>query len=60
MIQDIDGRPGSATSSAMRTTRCPIRIDGELLASPVAAPRIGEHNQTIAKEFGLNQGSEKE
>jgi CoA:oxalate CoA-transferase len=53
MIQNIDGRPGSSANSAMRTTRCPIRIDGELLTSSVAAPRIGEHNETIAEEFDL-------
>jgi CoA:oxalate CoA-transferase len=47
MIQIVDSRPGVS----MRTTRCPIRIDGELLTSPLAAPRIGEHNLAIAKEF---------
>jgi crotonobetainyl-CoA:carnitine CoA-transferase CaiB-like acyl-CoA transferase len=54
MIQNIDSRAGSTSDSAMRTTRCPIRIDGELLTSSVAAPRIGEHNQAIAEEFNLN------
>jgi crotonobetainyl-CoA:carnitine CoA-transferase CaiB-like acyl-CoA transferase len=49
MVQTIDSRP----SAVMRTTRCPIRIDGELLTSPLAAPRIGEHNQAIAEEFNL-------
>jgi crotonobetainyl-CoA:carnitine CoA-transferase CaiB-like acyl-CoA transferase len=42
----------------MRTTRCPIRIDGEVLTSPVAAPRIGEHNQAIAEEFKLDEVDE--
>ena len=60
MIQHIDGRPGSATPSAMRTTRCPIRIDGELLTSSVAAPRIGEHNRPISEEFDLNPGPDKQ
>ncbi|QNK60762.1 CoA transferase [Paenibacillus sp. PAMC21692] len=32
------------------TTRCPIRIDGELLASAKGAPKIGEDNETILKE----------
>lgn len=44
----------SVTSSAARTletTRCPIRIDGELLLSPVSAPRIGEHNHQITAEL---------
>ena len=49
MVQTVDSRPGAS----LRTTRCPVRIDGELLTSPLAAPRIGEHNQTIADEFGL-------
>jgi crotonobetainyl-CoA:carnitine CoA-transferase CaiB-like acyl-CoA transferase len=49
MVQTIDSRPGAV----MRTTRCPIRIDGEIYTSPLAAPRIGEHNDTIATEFGL-------
>jgi crotonobetainyl-CoA:carnitine CoA-transferase CaiB-like acyl-CoA transferase len=53
MIQSVDDRPGSSSSSAMRTTRCPIRIDGELLTSSLYAPRIGEHNQVIADEFNL-------
>ena len=49
MVQTIDSRP----SAVMRTTRCPIRIDGERLTSPLTAPRIGEHNQAIAEEFNL-------
>ncbi len=53
MIQSIDSRPRASSTSAMRTTRCPIRIDGELLTSSLYAPRIGEHNQIIADEFNL-------
>jgi CoA:oxalate CoA-transferase len=49
MVQTVDSR----SSAVMRTTRCPIRIDGELLTSPLAAPRIGEHNDTLAREFDL-------
>lgn len=59
MIQNVDGRPGSASSLAMRTTRCPIRIDGELLTSSVAAPRIGEHTRAIADEFDLSPTADK-
>ena len=33
-----------------RTTRCPIRIDGEVLASPRAAPRVGEHRELPTRE----------
>ncbi len=53
MVQPVEGRPGSMPASGMRTTRCPIRIDGEILTSSVHAPRIGEHNQSIATEFNL-------
>jgi CoA:oxalate CoA-transferase len=49
MVQTVDSRP----AAAMRTTRCPIRIDGEVLTSPLAAPHIGEHNQLLAEEFNL-------
>jgi crotonobetainyl-CoA:carnitine CoA-transferase CaiB-like acyl-CoA transferase len=31
----------------IHTTRCPIRIDNEILFSPKAAPRVGEDNQSI-------------
>ncbi|GAA4736015.1 CaiB/BaiF CoA transferase family protein [Flavisolibacter ginsenosidimutans] len=33
------------------TTRCPIRVDGQLLVSPVGAPQLGEHNAQIEAEF---------
>jgi len=31
----------------VHTTRCPIRIDNEILLSPKAAPRVGEDNKSI-------------
>jgi crotonobetainyl-CoA:carnitine CoA-transferase CaiB-like acyl-CoA transferase len=43
-------RPNGAQ---MGTTRCPIRIDGELLTSPTGSPRIGEHTAALREEFGL-------
>jgi CoA:oxalate CoA-transferase len=36
---------------SLRTTRCPIRIDGEVLKSPVGAPRIGAHDDEISEEL---------
>jgi len=33
----------------IHTTRCPIRIDNEILFSPKAAPRVGEGNESIQK-----------
>jgi len=38
----------------IRTTRCPIRVDGEVLKCDVAAPEIGQHTAVIAKEFELD------
>lgn len=52
IVQDIAPRPGTP-ASAMRTTRCPIRIDGEILTSSAPAPRIGEHNRAVEIEFSL-------
>jgi CoA:oxalate CoA-transferase len=35
------------------TTRLPIRLDGCLLTSERLAPRVGQHTETIQREFGL-------
>ena len=51
MIQTVVRESDSQSGTTMRTTRCPIRIDGELLTSSLPAPRIGEHNQLITEEF---------
>jgi CoA:oxalate CoA-transferase len=42
-----------SNGASLETTRCPIRIDGQLLASPVGAPRVGEHTGAIVGEFDL-------
>lgn len=41
------------TGLEITTTRCPIRIDGELLLSDKAAPLVGEHTESIIEEFDL-------
>lgn len=33
------------------TTRCPIRIDGELLTSSKASPKLGEHTAKVREEL---------
>lgn len=43
----------------IKTTRCPVRVDGVFLTSEKGAPALGEHNAAIAKEFGLNQVSSR-
>jgi CoA:oxalate CoA-transferase len=47
MIQEVSRKNGAS----LRTTRCPIRIDGKVLKSPVASPRIGEHNDEILEQL---------
>jgi crotonobetainyl-CoA:carnitine CoA-transferase CaiB-like acyl-CoA transferase len=42
---------GSGDELTLSTTRSPIRIDGQILTSTKAAPKLGQHNDTIALEF---------
>jgi crotonobetainyl-CoA:carnitine CoA-transferase CaiB-like acyl-CoA transferase len=37
----------------MQTTRCPIRIDGEVFLSKKGAPRLGEDTEALIQEFLL-------
>jgi CoA:oxalate CoA-transferase len=37
----------------VKTTRCPIRVDGQLLVSGKGAPLLGEHNEMIDAQFNL-------
>ena len=37
----------------IKTTRCPVRVDGDFLVSEKGAPALGEHNAKIIEEFGL-------
>lgn len=37
----------------IRTTRCPIRINGQRLYSDKPAPALGEHNESICREMNL-------
>jgi crotonobetainyl-CoA:carnitine CoA-transferase CaiB-like acyl-CoA transferase len=46
VVKCQDGTP-------LATLRCPIRVDGEIYKSPHGAPGIGQHNETIGREFGL-------
>ena len=36
-----------------RTTRCPIRLDGEILVSSRGTPMLGEHTESLVTEFKL-------
>jgi crotonobetainyl-CoA:carnitine CoA-transferase CaiB-like acyl-CoA transferase len=50
---DMLQRVSRSNGASLTTTRCPIRVDGEILKSPVGAPKIGEHNSLIESEFEL-------
>jgi CoA:oxalate CoA-transferase len=49
MVQDVTCRDGSV----LRTTRCPIRIDGKIFKSSDGAPRAGQHTDRITEECEL-------
>lgn len=50
---DMIQRIPCAGGAVLKTTRCPIRIDGEVLKSDRPAPRVGQHTGEIIEEFGL-------
>ncbi len=49
MLQTVRRTNGAS----LLTTRCPIRVDGEIYKYNRGAPRIGEHTQQITSEFDL-------
>ena len=48
MVQDV-----LAGDQFIKSTRCPIRVDGQLLTSIKGAPSLGKHTASIIKEFDL-------
>lgn len=49
MVQEVEMLDGYK----YETTRCPIRIDGELLTSSKGSPKLGQDNESIIREFNL-------
>ncbi|MBJ6110411.1 CoA transferase [Hymenobacter sp. BT523] len=47
MVQEVT----MADGYRYRTTRCPIRINGELLTSPIGSPQLGQDNASILAEL---------
>ncbi|MNL52704.1 hypothetical protein D3C87_1759000 [compost metagenome] len=47
MIQEVEMIDGYR----YETTRCPIRIDGELLVSSKGSPKLGQDNEKIINQF---------
>jgi crotonobetainyl-CoA:carnitine CoA-transferase CaiB-like acyl-CoA transferase len=52
-VLDMIQESGRGSGLSFKTTRCPIRIDGQRLKSAKAAPRLGEDNQRLAAAFEL-------
>ncbi|WP_296683863.1 CaiB/BaiF CoA-transferase family protein [Flavobacterium sp.] len=48
-IQEVQMQDGYSYA----TTRCPIKIDGELFTSSKGSPKLGQDNESIIKEFTL-------
>ncbi|NPC58360.1 CaiB/BaiF CoA transferase family protein [Caenimonas soli] len=46
-------QPLGEGAAAMQTTRCPLRIDRQVLRNPRPAPALGQHTQEIIEELGL-------
>jgi crotonobetainyl-CoA:carnitine CoA-transferase CaiB-like acyl-CoA transferase len=51
MVQEVI----MADGYAYRTTRCPIRLDGELLTSSKGSPQLGQDNAALLHEFTPTQ-----
>lgn len=51
MTQTFSREKADGTKLTLNTTRAPVRFDGKPLTSSIGAPRVGEHNDTIANEF---------
>jgi len=49
MVQRIKRDDGLS----IETLRCPIKIDGKIFKSELAAPKIGQDNEKIINEFGI-------
>jgi CoA:oxalate CoA-transferase len=45
----------TSSGLSVKTTRCPIRVDGKLLISEKGAPQLGEHNELINKKYELDR-----
>ena len=51
-VQEIRGRTGGT----MRTTRCPIRIDGEVIKAARAGPPLGADTAAVVDRLQLDEG----
>jgi CoA:oxalate CoA-transferase len=52
-VLDFEQEVVNGKGSVLHTTRCPIRIDGQIYKSSKGAPFVGEDTATIDQEYGL-------
>jgi CoA:oxalate CoA-transferase len=52
-VLDFEQEVRRDNGAVLQTTRCPIRIDGEIYKSGRGAPKVGEHGEKLKKEFNL-------
>jgi crotonobetainyl-CoA:carnitine CoA-transferase CaiB-like acyl-CoA transferase len=50
-VLEMELKVRTSNGLEITTTRCPIRVDGNLLLSDKGAPLLGEHNKQIEEEF---------
>ncbi|TDX01370.1 CaiB/BaiF CoA transferase family protein [Dinghuibacter silviterrae] len=53
-VLDMEITVETSQGLRVRTTRCPIRVDGVTLDGGGGAPLLGEHNDLIDRQFGLH------
>jgi crotonobetainyl-CoA:carnitine CoA-transferase CaiB-like acyl-CoA transferase len=51
MVQEVETESGAR----LLTTRCPIRVDGAILTSRLAAPKVGQHTDAISRHYHLTE-----
>lgn len=56
MDQEFTRESASGETVALKTTRAPVRFDGEPLRSAGGAPRVGQHTEAVDKELGEKYG----
>ena len=52
-VLDMEMNVYTGNGLTIKTTRCPLHVDGELLLSSTGAPLLGEHTAEIDQEFGI-------
>lgn len=52
-VLDMEQEVFCPAGTPLKTLRCPIRIDGAILKSPLGAPAIGQHTVAIDSEFAI-------